>query len=324
MLKPQSLQQGLIARVKGAVPESLRQYAAHDFNRFGIEAGVAVELAAKAVLVAINPCLIADPRHFESMLALSGHGQAVSLQAIRTIGCIEALKRVSRIIPLIRVSPLEPLAEARNGALHLVGTDSGTAFRLLAPYIDALKTMGETLNVNFDDMFGEYSDLAKGVLQQSVEEAQIRVTAKVAHAKQLFAERYGDMHGEGLKTVIRAVEATYLLTAYDEMLSDCPACGHMAKLIGHHSFREWDYDSDEEGNVVSRTAIVDLYVEELRCAVCGLELQGEDELTAAGIETAIELDDVDSSDFEEKDWDDEDRIDYYLDLNDRYENRYEE
>lgn len=80
-----SLLQGLITRVTGAVPESLKHYAGHDFDRFGIEAGVAVELAAKAVLVAINPCLIADPRHFDSLLALCGHGQVTNLQGVKTI-----------------------------------------------------------------------------------------------------------------------------------------------------------------------------------------------------------------------------------------------
>ncbi len=304
--KVPSLQQGLIARIKDAVPESLRHYGAHDFNRFGIEAGVAVELAAKAVLVGINPCLIADPRHFESLLALSGYGQAVSLQTIRTIGCIEALKRVARIIPTIRVAPLEPLAEARNGALHLVGADRATAFRLLAPYIGAVKVMGEALNVEFDEMFGDYSELATGVLEQSIEEAQIRVSVSITRAKQFLAERYGDMSGEAIVAVIRAIEAGYMLTAYDELLTDCPACGHMAKLSGNHSFREWDYEGDEDG-ITSRSAVVDLYVEELTCAICKLELEGEDELQAAGISTSIELEDVDSEDFEEdNDWDHDD------------------
>jgi hypothetical protein len=243
------------------------------------------------------------------MLALSGHKHPFSLQTVRTIGCVEALKRVARILPLLRVTPLEPLAEARNGALHLVGADSATAFRLLVPYIDAMRIMGEALGVNFDEMFADYSELAKEVLEQSIEEAQVRVTAKIARAKQVFAERYGDMQGEGLRTVIRAVEATYGLMRYDEELSVCPACGYTAKLIGHHSLRDWEYDSDEEGNVSSRSAIVDLYVEELGCAVCGLELQGDDELSAAGMPTTIELEDVDSEDFEQNDPEDYDHDD---------------
>src|SRR5438309_8318372 len=66
------LREQLIGRVKECAPRSLQHFAAHDLARFGIEAGVAVELAAKAILVDVNPCLIADPKHFPSMLALSG------------------------------------------------------------------------------------------------------------------------------------------------------------------------------------------------------------------------------------------------------------
>ena len=218
----------------------------------------------------------------------------------KRFGCLEALKRAVRIIPTLPVGRLEPIAEARNGALHLVGVDKATAFKLLVPYLEAMKTMGEALSVTFQEMFGEYSELATSVLQRSVEEAEVRAALKVTHAKQLFAGRYGDMYGEARKAVIRAVEGSYSLTAYDDELSDCPACGYMAKVSGHNSFRDWDYDYDDEtGHPTSRTARVDLYLDELNCAVCGLHLEGEDELAAAGVPEYVEVQSVDSSDFEE-------------------------
>jgi hypothetical protein len=41
----------------------------------------------------------------------------------------------------------------------------------------------------------------------------------------------------------------------------------------------------------------------LRCRACDLELDGEDELRAAGVESSWDVEDADPADFYEADWD---------------------
>ncbi|MFD3519977.1 HEPN domain-containing protein [Streptomyces sp. NPDC058653] len=63
-------------------------------------AGIAAEHLLKAYLVTLDPALIADPRHLDSLLHATGHGAyaSVPVSQTKTIGLMEAHNRVLRIL----------------------------------------------------------------------------------------------------------------------------------------------------------------------------------------------------------------------------------
>ncbi|MFF3847927.1 hypothetical protein [Streptomyces sp. NPDC002328] len=77
-------------------------------------AGIAAEHLLKAYLASLHPALIAEARHFDSLLHTTGHGTHSSIPAnqVKTIGLVEAHSRVLQIlrkqIP-INKQALEPI-----------------------------------------------------------------------------------------------------------------------------------------------------------------------------------------------------------------------
>jgi hypothetical protein len=282
----------------------MEAYSADDWETCATHAAVALELMAKAVLVAVHPILIADFRDFDSVLFLSGQGAARTIHTIRTAGCDETLKRVVRVVPGLRPESLRPILEARNGVMHLLGADRRLVNAAMAPWIHGMDELARYLSLSAQSVFGNQAETAASIGAQSLQDSQIRVAGKLIRARETLEERFGSLSPRGRDGALAAIDAAYQLIAYDETLVQCPACERQAKLVGHHELAGWHVDYDDEGYPQSRWPEVYLYPEQLACLVCALRLDGEDELTAAGVSLEIELEHVDGSDFEEGTWDD--------------------
>jgi hypothetical protein len=97
------------------------------------------------------------------------------------------------------------------------------------------------------------------------------------------------------ETVVRSIELSVIPTKYEEETVSCSACNREAIASGFTE-TEWEVAGDDDAYLRGT-----FFPTRLNCRVCGLELDGDDELEAADIETSWELDDVDTGDFYEPD-----------------------
>ncbi len=99
---------------------------------------------------------------------------------------------------------------------------------------------------------------------------------------------------------------------YDEHSISCPVCANDAILSGWHEVTDWEADIGRHGNPEGAYPIVTLHGDSLRCDVCGLNLNSREKLEVAGVETEVELEDIDPGDFLEQieEWEDIDPEDF--------------
>jgi hypothetical protein len=287
-----------------ATRDALQHYTESNLRRFAAEAARAIELAGKAILASINPVLIADPRHVDSQLHFAGIAvaRAKGDVVIRTIGCREVLDRVSRILPAVRPVDIGPIIDARDGSAHFLVSNRRALEGLVVPFLAVLATLQNRLGATDSIVFGQYAELVAALRKEHTKRVDRIVSAKIARARRVFEERYSHLDEKGKSAVFSAIESGYLLTAYDELLIDCPACKHQAVISGDHEFQGWVPDGDEGMGAYPE---VQLFANALKCGVCGLHLDGDDELEALDLPTILDVEDVDPSDFYE-DWDDRD------------------
>ncbi|MGW2052160.1 hypothetical protein ACWCPF_44695 [Streptomyces sp. NPDC001858] len=116
-----------------AAHKAMEDHGRPEHDEFALHAGVAVEKLAKAVLVSKNPVYIGEIRSnsADMVLYLGGHLQADE-EKVRTVGAMEAIKRLRKINVLQPDPQLDLLIEMRNGAAH-TAADSTLAKGMISP-----------------------------------------------------------------------------------------------------------------------------------------------------------------------------------------------
>jgi hypothetical protein len=267
-----------------------------------LHAATALEHLAKAVLAAQHPSLIAvaSKDNFESLLLLVGETKVVKPGAkIRTIGAREALDRAGRYAPECAslMDDLRLLIWVRDGVVHLADASSATVDELLVPYLKASEELRKVLGINQGVYWGRFIDLVDHALKEHVKQARLRVEAALAVARTEFERRFAEVGEDTKKAVLIAIEESYSPEKYEEQLIECPACGTTALVVG--TLRE-DFDEDwdhREGVLISVHLLVQFIPTGLLCRACHLELNGRDEMDAAGIGEPWYLEDIDEGDF---------------------------
>jgi hypothetical protein len=288
--------------------DAMEQYAEAKLHRFAREATRALEMGAKAALAKISPILIADPNSVESQLHLAGHPVA-GARRIRTITCKEALLRLKRLAPTLRVEDVDQLISVRDGSTHYLVSEGEALESLVVPFLASFMLLQQRLELSDEDVFGSYADLVSFVREEHTKEVDRKVAAKMAQARHTFDERYGHLEPNALKVVLHAIEANIVLEKYDEQTMRCPACDSTGVISGEHEFQRWEVDVDEDGTA-NGYPVVTLWANEFKCPTCGLHL-AMDELPAAGLETEIDVEDVDAEDFYPDPEDDYDPGEWY-------------
>ncbi len=292
-------QSGLRARLEG------------DSMVYLLHASTALELLAKAFLASLHGSLIAAP-DFDSLL----HGCGQSRHArtppsrMRTITMADALKRVGQILPAIEnLQPsLKLLADVRNGVVHAGRLEPGAEDAALVPFIKACDHL--LLSVPGGDrarIWGELVSIVDARLSDSAKAAELVVADALASARLAFDTRYASLDDAVRDGVLSSIENSYDVTKYEEDVVDCPACGRRSLTHGSYEV-DWEADWDVEGGegyVAGVYPVVTYSPGYLYCRVCGLELDGEEQLSAAGVPTSWTLEDADAADFYEPDEDDD-------------------
>lgn len=276
--------------------------AQHDDHRvFLLHAATALEHLAKAVLAGRHPSLIVASNDFESLLHACGEPTAARRprSKMRTINAADAISRAGRFVPTVEalVPDLELLILVRNGVAHLGEASSDEADDVLVPYLKASEELRTALDVDRAVYWGEFIDLVDSALKENVEKARLRVETALAIARQEFEKRFGKLDSATREAMLRVIEGGYAPEKYDEQLLDCPACSTPALVFGSVKV-EMDEDWDHHERVLIGVHPYFTFIpNRLRCSACGIELDGRDELDAAGIAEPWPLEDVDERDF---------------------------
>ncbi len=283
---------------------ALRAYLDNNRRVFLLHAATALEQLLKAHLASKHPSLIAAP-DFDSLLhacGMSAHAHRPP-SLMKTISMKDALERSSQMIPPIgnlKVD-LNLLVDVRNGVIHLGLVDEQSVKRVLLPFLKAIDHLLHQLQRDRLEFWRDMHDLATTRLSDSSKESEVRAVEVIASAKLEFDRRFGGMPGVLRDNILRTIENAYSPAKYEEQLVDCPACSRLALVSGTYKVdweADWDY-SEGEAWPVGVYPVVRFYPGHLGCRICGLELDGEDALQAAGIEASWELDNVDPKDFDE-------------------------
>lgn len=287
---------------------ALEAFLASEWRKSMQDAGTTLEHVAKAHLASSHPSLIVDGRSFDALLHAAGLPHArVPLDRVRTISAREAVTRCTQIMPSLAVleKDLTLLIDVRNGVVHLGGQAEQASRDTLIPFLKACEALLSDIGEPSERVWGPYADMVKTRISDSAKEAEIRVADAMAAAKVLYESRFSDVEKSVRPAVIKAIEAGYTPQTYDEQLVDCPACSSAAFVSGSTDVQwEPDYEFDGiEAYVSGVSPLVTFYAGQLECRVCGLELDGEDELSAAGIEESWELENIDPADFADYDED---------------------
>jgi hypothetical protein len=289
----------------GMFARSALQAQHTDDRVYLLHAATALEHLAKAVLAARHPSLIVPANDFDSLLHACGEAAAPNRprKRMKTIGARDAVARAGHFVPAVLplTSELELLIDVRNGVAHLGEVQSEDADRVLVPYLQASEALRETVGIDRGAYWGEFTDVVDSALKENVEKARVRVETALAIARTEFARRFDSLDDATKTAMLGLVEAGYRPEKYDEQLLECPACGTPALVYGSVQI-EYDEDWDHHERVLLGVhPYFDFVPQALRCAACGLKLEGWDELEAAGISAPWTLENVDLRDFFDED-----------------------
>jgi hypothetical protein len=275
--------------------DSLAALSSNDDVGFALYAATSLEHLLKCYLARKHPALIVEAKNLDSLLHACGQDAVArtTRDKVKTISATESLERATRFLPQLAShgKDLEQLFGVRNGAVHLADSSSVQPFVL--PFLKASEQVREALELDRASFWGDYVTLADSTLREHVVAAELKAAASVAAAKAAFSDRFGRLDEPSRLAVIAALEPDKF-HGYEEQPATCPACGQTALATGTVE-TQWRYEEDGyDGFLPSLDAT--FFADMLKCPVCGLTLDDDDELRAAGLDLAWTID-VDPDDF---------------------------
>ena len=268
----------------------------------------ALELLAKSTLANINTALVAVPQNDESLLAACGISVGSSQKNYKTINSKTAYKRIHRLCPSSGAFDYEfcsDIAERRSAELHSGETPYAdmTLDEWLPKYWSACKVLlalqKKTL---LDWLDSAEAKMAEDVIDERITALQHSVEAKIKSSQHRFEDQYpeGSIRRESLQQLEQRKEKeapilkfytgdTAWAFPYKGVAGrgtikpeECPACGCQGELAYKPI-----HDEPMEVEPYQRMLVTVTPYQPLgfRCEICGLQLNGSEELEAAGVET---------------------------------------
>jgi hypothetical protein len=216
---------------------------------------------------------------------------------IKTITATEVLTRCIQLHPPLNdySARLKLLADYRNSAIHLGEIVEEEKTAIFHAFIAASSLVVDEMGVGRPEFFGVFAELVASHLDTSLAEINREVAENIARSKALFERRFGALDSAQMQVIVKSVEATYTVATYESMLIDCPACGMQGLISGSYDV-DWVADYDD-GHVSNAYPVVTLSASGFLCEFCALNLDDANELKAAGLPTALNIEDVDPADF---------------------------
>ena len=274
-------------------------------------AAFAQEILAKAALARIHPALVADPGCSDSLFAACGR----STDNRKRLRSIPAKKTYDRIRTLFqefdseKVKFCEEMANSRNAQLHSGETpyadeDLKWVPKYWSACIVLLELQGKSLTDWIDD--NEAVGIEE-VVNKKMTALQHLVEARIEAKRQEFQRRYpeGSKQRKALQqqreTVLQQQEREaalqrprsvdipwpYSINVASDITvpEECPACRFQGGLACKRR-----HDGPVTVEPFERTLIVLYEALEFQCEICGLRLNGREELKIAEVKPEIEAD----------------------------------
>jgi len=304
------LKEKAILYVKKAIVSYLDQE-----ELFFLYAGMAFEFLGKAVLASKHPSLIVDPKDLDSLFQVCDIEGFTNrpISALKTIGGKEVLRRCKKLLPQLSSieSEFERLIHQRNSLVHIGSLEYEKIRTTYRAFLKGIIILSEYLGVEKSQLFGEFKEVIENFLDETKKEIEKIVEEKIIRARNNFKNKFSDMDEYTKKTVIKAIENSYRLSMYEEDLAECPACGNLGVLRGSYEYEfEWPSDCFNKNGDPVPCVEVTMFPEEFECSICGLKLDGYDELEVIGLTEPIEME-GDPEDFPEYYYDDTYDCEFY-------------
>jgi hypothetical protein len=290
---------------------ALRAFLDEDGSVFLLHAATALEQLAKSFLASVHASLIAG-NDFDSLLHAceqSSHARKPRSR-MKTITAHDALERSGQLLPQLDnlKKSLQILILVRNGVVHAGMIEPKAEEAVLVPFLRACDHLLAAMpSADREKFWGDTIDIVDARLSKSADAAEIRAADAIASARHKFEARYGSMSPSLRSGLIANIESSYTPEKYLQTLASCPACDCRALVHGSYDVDwqpDWDY-ADGEDYVAGAYPVVQFSPGGLECRACDLELEGEDELAAAGVPSTWTLpeDEVNPRDFYEDEGD---------------------
>ena len=278
-----------------------RAFACHeqsDWEGFIVNAGIAVELLAKAVLAKVNPLLIARPNSEHSIITLAKLDPKRRIPtSARTVGAELALQRAHKIgVPLNRYeNDLQALREARNQIVHSGIFDQEVIERSYDGWIRSMVALTEYAAYRMQLIFGASTDLVDVQMVKYEDNVERLWELRRSAAHQRWEAERALASGEYIELKRSALEAELISeNSVDPSLQwiVCPVCRLPARLYGEFDAQP-DYDVKGDEVFISGTHY-EFVPKCVRCQVCGLNLDSSKLVEQSGVLDSWEPNDDDS------------------------------
>lgn len=292
----------LFAKSQLYIRKALARKASSEFEEYQLWASLSLELLGKSVLANIHPSLIADPKHPDSLFAASGVNFSSDIKTITAKTLFSRLQRVIGPFDHKVHEFCDQVANRRNAELHSgdapFSATQTTKWEAEFWYsMDViLNYMGKTL----ESWLGA-NDAAtpQAILDNAIQAKKQSIEMRVERTKDIFNQKKKAEKEEALHKAEQHNANDYLrlFGFYHDHIWECgcPSCEAKAFMAGEMVEEEIiDTNPDEYG--VWETVERYFSGEKFRCPTCGLELDGYDELSFAGLDT--EFSDTDEREME--------------------------
>ena len=290
-----SLRTSLSESAASYATRALEAYVMDDLSDFVLFAGIAIEHAAKAKLARANPAFLAG-RDFRSTVALSRASDDVRKlpPGTKTVGAAEALSRAAALEPSLssHLDAAQEVIALRNGEAHLGLGDENQRRRVFVVFLRVIQGL---LRVDPAKFWAPYVEVVETTLDEHVAEVDRLVKRTVAAASLAFKTRFAELGEPELGALLTVLEhqRDAEIDGEESVAIACPVCDSPAVSHGHTEQIGWDVDYDKEGNLEGGNPILTFFAGNLECRACGLELDGEEEIVAAGIDASWDNDQID-------------------------------
>lgn len=308
----------LWAKSKVMVERALRARDSADPGEFAIWSSIAVELLGKSVLARVHPVLVADPESFANVLSAFGlrdHPDKKSIQAKTLFDRLHMLDPTAFNADTKR--DCSRLATLRNAELHSGETPASDADeRSWVPgFWRAAKVLVQMSGRTLEDWVGADETVrAVEIIANASNLRRLTVEARIARRRREFFVRFSAHSADHVaaQEVSRRQPPPRVVSHGADAVApeQCPACECTGWISGNEIDSEvvrrqsdemrggaWDEEFPEFP--LYETVRVTYETLSFQCFECGLQLDGEDELTFGDVSTSFDEEHEREEDFSE-------------------------